>query len=965
VEGQNCCLVDLFDIPHTIRVLTAFGRAIGALPASASAMTEEQEAFLQQAAAGLADGGKVVCVHLALFAEMMKSRDWTATALLEVGGAQGLGVAFLETTFDGTGASRRYRLHAEAARRILRALLPEAGVNIKGHQRSGEELLEIAGYAARPDAFGDLVEILSNELRLVTPADPERHYLSEQAAGEDRSPSPAAPRYYQLTHDYLVPSLREWLTAKDKETRRGRAQIQLAERAELWIAKPGQVRLPTLLEWLGILAWTGPARRTDTQRRMLRAAARFHLGRIGLALLAGIAASLIAAALVRRWEGKLQAAQARVLAGRLFDAKIGQVPEIVDEIGQATPYTRQVLADLLQKARGDGDPDRQLRASLALLETDPTQAPWLGRRLVEVGPQELSVVCRILAEGGVLPLGDLWRIAEDPSEKVARRFRAASALAQEGSEDSRWDALAPMVAEQLVTQNVLLVDQWKEVLRPRRASLIPPLITVFHEKSPERTTPREVATEILVDLAADRCDTLCELILTADEEQFVALYPALAKHRGEAVRLLDAVLNELIPPGAAEDVKDSRAKRLANAAVAIFRMGQPERVWPLLRRRPDPRLRNYLIRLLCAVEAPVDRLIERLMTESDVGIRTALILALAEYPLERFSPRQSQWLLKAMADMFRDDADPGVHGAAQWALRRWNPKALAELAGSLEKDRPLDAKRRWFVTPTGHTMVVIPGPIQCVTGAPPSVTDCEVNERSFKIRIGRSFAIADREVTWGQFEKFRKDYPNVRGTTVNPQIRSNGGSDSPIKMNWHTAAAYCRWLSEKEGIAEDQMCYPSLWETNKPLVPHADYLHRTGYRLPSEAEWEYACLGGAVTVYSCGNSPELLRHYGWTRDNVDYVVHPVGQLKPNDLGLFDMHGSLWEWCCDGYNHRDRIGKGPGEFHEDIEDDLPVQGDMGRMTRGGSYYDAPVYARAFIRNPVMPGMDAAGLRPART
>src|SRR5207237_6855017 len=116
VPGRNIALVDLFDLDHARRVLAAFGRAFGKLPENAGEITREQKDFLRQAIEGLAQDGRVICVRLALFAEMMKSRPWTPAALKLVGGAEGLGVAFLEETFSAAGANPRHRLPQTAAR---------------------------------------------------------------------------------------------------------------------------------------------------------------------------------------------------------------------------------------------------------------------------------------------------------------------------------------------------------------------------------------------------------------------------------------------------------------------------------------------------------------------------------------------------------------------------------------------------------------------------------------------------------------------------------------------------------------------------------------------------------------------------------------------------------------------------------------------------------------------------------
>ena len=220
VQSRNITLVDLFDFDHATKVLAAFGSAFGKLPDKSNEVSKEQKEFLSQAVSSLSQENKVICVRLALFAEMMKGRPWTPATLKEVGGTQGIGVTFLEDTFFSPTANPKHRLYQKAAQAVLKALLPESGTDIKGHMRSQQEWLEASGYANRPKDFDELIRILDSEIRLVTPTDPE----GKEGADESASPAQVGQKYYQLTHDYLVPSLREWLTRKQKETRRGRAR---------------------------------------------------------------------------------------------------------------------------------------------------------------------------------------------------------------------------------------------------------------------------------------------------------------------------------------------------------------------------------------------------------------------------------------------------------------------------------------------------------------------------------------------------------------------------------------------------------------------------------------------------------------------------------------------------------------------------------------------------------------------
>ena len=172
-QDQNFAVVDLFDLQHARKVLIAFGRGYGMLPDDPKEMTGAQNEFLDRTIKGLSQEGRVISVRLALFAEMLMGKPWTPETLKQVGGAEGVGVTFLEETFSARTAPPSYRIHQKAAQAVLRALLPETGSNIKGNMRSYDELLVVSGYGSRPNEFDELLRILDSELRLISPIDPE------------------------------------------------------------------------------------------------------------------------------------------------------------------------------------------------------------------------------------------------------------------------------------------------------------------------------------------------------------------------------------------------------------------------------------------------------------------------------------------------------------------------------------------------------------------------------------------------------------------------------------------------------------------------------------------------------------------------------------------------------------------------------------------------------------------------
>ncbi len=330
----------------------------------------------------------MICVRLALFAEMMKSKSWTTAALHEVGGTKGVGATFLEETFSATSAPPKHRYHQKAARAVLKGLLPETGTEIKGNMRSRLELLRMSGYEDRPRDFDELITILDRETRLITPTDP-----TDPEGREDRasfSESTPGDQYYQLTHDYLVPSLRSWLTRKQQETRRGRAELRLAGRASLWTLTRENRHLPSLFEWIRIRTFVNKANWTASQQEMMKRSARVHGMGAGLVLLALLIA--VAGGLWVRHQQLHQrrTAQAGGLIKALTTADTSQVQDIIAQLQPLRDVGDAQLADRLEIA-ADDTPEK-LNLSLALLDTDPGQAAYLIRQLPKATPEQFVVV---------------------------------------------------------------------------------------------------------------------------------------------------------------------------------------------------------------------------------------------------------------------------------------------------------------------------------------------------------------------------------------------------------------------------------------------------------------------------------------------------------------------------------------------------------------------------------------------
>ena len=169
-------------------------------------------------------------------------------------------------------------------------------------------------------------------------------------------------------------------------------------------------------------------------------------------------------------------------------------------------------------------------------------------------------------------------------------------------------------------------------------------------------------------------------------------------------------------------------------------------------------------------------------------------------------------------------------------------------------------------------------------------------------------------------------------------------------MTWYEAAWYCNWLSGKEGIPEDQWCYEPLKKEDSvaygPGMKAKDTIWELrGYRLPTEAEWEFACRSGTVTSRYYGLSETLLPRYAWYLANGENRTWPVMDLKPNDSGLFGMLGNAYEWCFD---EPVRYPQRTNDAVEDLPTTKPVEATGRRVLRGGAFDRRPMAVRSAYR-----------------
>jgi sulfatase modifying factor 1 len=198
-------------------------------------------------------------------------------------------------------------------------------------------------------------------------------------------------------------------------------------------------------------------------------------------------------------------------------------------------------------------------------------------------------------------------------------------------------------------------------------------------------------------------------------------------------------------------------------------------------------------------------------------------------------------------------------------------------------------------------------------GSPEDETDRGAEETQHKVTITKAFYMQTTEVTQSQWKAVMGTEPWKGKDNV-----IEGANNAATYVSWNDAVAYCKKLSEKEGKT---------------------------YRLPTEAEWEYACRAGTETRWSFGNDENKLGDYSWYKENAwdidEQYAHHVGLKKSNVFGLYDMHGNTWEWCHDYY--------GEDYYKQSLEQDpRGLARGSSRVLRGGSWVDYSRSTRSAFR-----------------
>ena len=389
------------------------------------------------------------------------------------------------------------------------------------------------------------------------------------------------------------------------------------------------------------------------------------------------------------------------------------------------------------------------------------------------------------------------------------------------------------------------------------------------------STSRSTATSFLVQFLQEQPAELLNFFLDASFQQHAVIMPTLRGQLKALTPQLQTLAFSELDAQLPEQEFDRFARRKGIAAALLHSVDLADSTWSLLRDSPWPHVRGYLVHGIAALGGDFDVVLHRFSRETQASIRRALILSLGNFSDDSISASARLQAITLVKDAFENDPDIGIHSAAQWALLRWGQGDWIKETEVKLSGLNRDPRKNWYVNAEGQTMAIFDAR---------DVPD-----------IGRVFEIATREVTVKEYLRYKPSHYHYEYRSPTP--------DCPMgMMNWFRCIQYCRWLSD-ELKADPDHGYPPELTPNNQDVPYDFVLQHGAYRLPTAAEWQYACAAMTTSRRYYGWTDELADDYFWCwetsfNEDGDVRYFPAGMKKPNDFGMFAMYDGVREWGHD-------------------------------------------------------------------
>lgn len=622
---------------------------------------------------------------------------------------------------------------------------------------------------------------------------------------------------------------------------------------------------------------------------------------------------------------------------------------LLDNLEKDGAQTREILARQLPTLE-KGNIVRQ-RVLFALMPEDLASCEEMTEGLLQASAPEFFTLRKRLANLGKKLVPLLEKYAGLPGLDGKKLLRIAGALTLWHPGHPLLDRLMGDLPGFLAREDSLYAREWSETFKPLQRMLVHKLIA-FADSETNAEPDREKIRAIALEYCLDNERMLFHLLVTSRTKK--------------ASEILEKILplgNRILPfLGKIEPNLASRVQGSADAALIHqycmlkalqITLGDENAPHPFTK-SPDPTLRNRVLFLLRELGASSKVVLGKLEREQDPFARGYWLMALGD--CHDITSKRKE-VLPILLEMYRENPDSLVHGAIEWLLHAvWDGReegklALSGLTGKTE------APRNWLEITRGLSFARISpqGPFRM--GSPPQEAGRSADESQLDITIAKPFWISRNPIRVS-------DYLGFQSRWLQGNSRQSSLHYPVFQVSWYQAAQFCNWLSEQENIPMKEWCYlPNLkGEYAEGMSLARDLQQRTGYRLPTEAEWEYSCRAGTTTPWFFGRTETLIDRYACYQGNSNNHPGETGALRPNDFGLFDMSGNVFEWTHDAYAAKPDPSLWLGtQAFEKVYDDTP------RVLKGGAFYYPADVLRSAKRDSLKPAMatQGTGFRVART
>ena len=536
-------------------------------------------------------------------------------------------------------------------------------------------------------------------------------------------------------------------------------------------------------------------------------------------------------------------------------------------------------------------------------------------------------------------------------------LRIVGALALWASDNPELDRCLPKVADKLMSQNKLFAVDWAAVFFPIKEKLYPLLLEKICDIETELVS-REFATEVCCDLVQDDSVELFNLMVVADPRSARMIFEKMFPLKNEVLAFSKNIrANKNQSSSFEQDFKHQDRQGIAASLQIAFGDDAGFSVFSF---SSDATSRSKCQLMLGCLKISPEVIVGKIKTCADISSKSSMVIALGNLDLDSVDVQTRNNWMDGFLEMFRNSPDAGLHGSLDWLLRkRWGlGKECDQIEGSL-KSKTINGNK-WFVNSIGQTFVIIDGPKKFQMGSPVDEPLRYEAERVHERFIPRSIAVAQKEVTISDFLSLM---PEQRYT----EKYSKTPDSAMICISWYDCARYCNLLTEKEFGAKECVYLPNeqgLYQEGMRIVNQP--LKKKGYRMPTEAEFEFFHRAGSSSMFNHGSDIRLTDRYSFYVANSKDQAWPVGTLRPNEFGLFDTGGNVFEWCLENYDAYPDLNGADEDAFMNTQNTI-IMTSISRAMRSGCFYNQISSLRSADRNGAKPDdrSNSRGLRLVRS